>query len=194
VVLNRAGVLALVVAFVAGGLLGLLVRGGDRQVRALQAYADSLRQADSTDVVAALAFAASERRRADSIQAAKVPVRVVTRRDGVTVDALRQAVQAAQTAGDSLALLVDEVATLEHQVAAYEDLRDADSLTLLAERARGDRLELTVRDLDDSNAKLTARIQKLRPMPKLARVGLEVVKLGVVGYAGFKAGQASANR
>jgi len=181
----------LLVAFLAGSVVGLFVRGSDNRIEALQAYADSVRRADSLEVAGALEFAAGERHRADSLQALRQRVRVVVRQDSADAVAAREAVATAQTLRDSATALVEHVAALEHQATAYAELSRLDSLTLVAERARGDSLLRVVGDLNEDIRGLTDRVAKLRPMPKWARYSLEVVKLGAVGYAGFKAGQAS---
>lgn len=190
--MSRECLVGIAAVFVAGLLAGLLIRGEDQRVVRLQAYADSLRRADSVDVAAALDFATSERRRADSLQAERQRVRVVVRTDSAAVAERRAAVAVAQTARDSNAVLVEQVVVLERQVAAYEALSQLDSLTILTERTRGDSLLRVVVGLNDDIRTLTSKVAKLRPMPKWARVSLEIVKLSAVGYAGFKAGQASA--
>lgn len=179
---------ALCVAFAAGAAWGRW--GPDNRVDALKAAADSIAAAAVARDSAALRVADSLRAYADSIANARAPVIVVVRRDSAAAARADAAVAAARTARDSNVALVAAVRARDGALAGMRALAVLDSLTIAAERARGDSLAVALRDQTAAVLDLNARLQSLdRRRPKWARVAMEVVKIGGAAYVGYEIGR-----
>jgi hypothetical protein len=177
--------------FAAGLVLGVagMWYWGGKQYGALKTYADSTKTADSIKVAQVTHFSDSVEQEVTKLQATKQKVLVKFAHDTIQADVAESLLAKALTASDSVRDLSNEVLQLKNiKLDLMSALALADSV-IQAEKHRADSLQNTLDAVNNSVKLLTEKINKLHGTPTWLKVGTEIVKVGLAGYAGFKLGQ-----
>jgi hypothetical protein len=178
-----------------GGLAGFVLAAGlstlcyDQSVRRLQDYSHQVARSSATITLHIRARADTLRRRADSIAATRRTVIARVEQDTVSAALANRALQNARTVRDTnVALRLENQALRQAVGGLWVALQQSNQIIAL-ERARGDSLDHALGQVNRQLQGLAARVEQLKPAPKLLRISWEVAKLGGAVYGGYQLGR-----
>lgn len=177
-----------------GALAGILLAGAlstvcyDKKLRAVQTFAHEVTDSAGRIVAHANDRADSLERRADSIAEEKRVVVTHVEQDTISAAVAARSLLTARTARDSnVALRLENQALRQAVGGLFVALHQAEQIIAL-EHARGDSLRKALGDVNLQLRSLNARVQDLKPPPKIVTIGMRVVEIAAAGWIGYQIG------